>query len=152
MLTLQPNLVPPVTTVKQAVEYQKLLQALEPKVTFLMSLYLHQSITPDTVVEAKLAGIRGIKSYPAGVTTNSDSGVLDYASFYPVFREMEKQGLILNLHGETPPSENVTVLNAEETFLPTLLDLHDRFPQLRIILEVSRFREVQSYGIFSKHY
>lgn len=137
ILMLQPNLVPPITTVKQAVEYQKRLQGLEPKVTFLMSLYLHQSITPDTVAEAKLAGIRGIKSYPAGVTTNSDSGVLDYASFYPVFREMERQGLVLNLHGETPPSENVTVLNAEETFLPTLLDLHHRFPQLRIILEVS---------------
>jgi dihydroorotase len=58
---------------------------------------------------------------------------------------MEEQGLILNLHGETPPSpiqdqtpqttDSTTVLSAETSFLPTLLDLHSRFPKLRIILE-----------------
>lgn len=103
-----------------------------------MSLYLHPSITPDTVREAKEAGITGIKSYPAGVTTNSSSGVVDYASFYPVFAEMEHQDMILNLHGEMPASDedtDVTVLNAEERFLPTLLKLHSDFPSLRIILE-----------------
>ena len=50
---------------------------------------------------------------------------------------MERQDMILNLHGETPrePGSDITVLNAEERFLPTLLDLHKRFPKLRIILE-----------------
>jgi dihydroorotase len=50
---------------------------------------------------------------------------------------MECQDIILNLHGETPPAQgsDITVLNAEERFLPTLLDLHKRFPNLRIILE-----------------
>ena len=100
-----------------------------------MSLYLHPSITPETIVEAKRAGIRGVKSYPAGVTTNSSSGVVDYASFFPVFAEMERQDMILNLHGESPSGGNVTVLNAEETFLPTFLGLHKRFPKLRIVLE-----------------
>ena len=119
----------------QALEYQKRLQALEPKVTFLMSLYLHPSITPETIIEAKSAGIRGVKSYPAGVTTNSSLGVVDYASFYPVFAEMERQDMILNLHGETPSGGNVTILNAEESFLPTFLGLHKRFPKLRIVLE-----------------
>ena len=70
-----------------------------------------------------------------GVTTNSSSGVVDYASFFPVFKEMETQDLILNLHGEAPSGNGVTVLNAEETFLPTLIELHRRFPKLRIILE-----------------
>ena len=100
-----------------------------------MSLYLCDSITPSVVREAKAAGIRGIKSYPAGVTTNSASGVVDYVSFYPVFAAMEEEGLILNLHGESPPAPDITVLNAEESFLPTLLDLHQRFPKLQIILE-----------------
>lgn len=126
---------PPVTTVAHALDYRKRLQALEPRVTFLMSLYLHPSITPETIVEAKRAGIRGVKSYPAGVTTNSSSGVVDYASFFPVFAEMERQDMILNLHGESPSGGNVTVLNAEESFLPTFLGLHKRFPQLRIVLE-----------------
>lgn len=102
-----------------------------------MSLYLHTDITPDTIREAKQAGIAGVKSYPAGVTTNSSSGVVDYESFYPVFGAMEEVDMVLNLHGEVPstPGSDITVLNAEEAFLPTLLDLHKRFPKLRIILE-----------------
>jgi len=132
-----PNLVPPITTVQHALDYQSQLQALEPNVTFLMSLYLHPDISPETVKEAKKAGITGIKSYPHGVTTHSDHGVMDYAAFYPVFSEMERQDMVLNLHGELPPSagQDITVLNAEEAFLPTLKDLHARFPRLRIILE-----------------
>lgn len=94
-----------------------------------MSLYLHPSITPSTVKAAKAAGITGVKSYPAGVTTNSASGVVDYESFYPVFAAMETEDMILNLHGESPPGEDITVLNAEECFLPTMLDLHRRFPK-----------------------
>ena len=60
--------------------------------------------------------------------------------------------MILNLHGELPPSagQDVTVLNAEEAFLPTLLDLHRRFPKLRIILEhctsAAAIKAVQSCG------
>ena len=70
-----PNLVPPVTTVSQALEYKKRLQALDSTVNYLMTLYLHPSITPEVVREAKKAGIAGIKSYPQGLTTNSESGV-----------------------------------------------------------------------------
>lgn len=122
---------------RHALDYKKRLQALEPDVLFLMSLYLHKNITPDTVIEAKACGIMGIKSYPHGVTTNSDQGVMSYEEFYPVFEEMERQDMILNIHGELPhsPGDDITVLSAEEAFLPTFLDLHQRFPKLRIILE-----------------
>ncbi len=134
---LQPNLVPPITTVHHALDYQRRLQELEPNVTFLMSLYLHPSISPETIRKAKRAGITGVKSYPHGVTTHSDQGVLSYEPFYPVFEEMEREDMVLNIHGELPPSagEDITVLSAEEAFLPTFLDLHRRFPNLRIILE-----------------
>jgi dihydroorotase len=102
-----------------------------------MSLYLHSSITPEVVRKAKNAGITGIKSYPHGVTTNSSQGVMSYEEFYPVFEEMEKEDMILNIHGELPSSagEDITVMSAEEAFIPTFLDLHRRFPELRIILE-----------------
>ncbi|KAF2268525.1 Dihydroorotase [Lojkania enalia] len=144
---VMPNLVPPVTTVQQCLEYRDRLKAIEPNVEYFMSLYLHESVTPDVIREAKKAGITGVKSYPAGVTTNSSSGVVDYKTFYPVFAEMEKQNMILNLHGEvpsTPPhahssntngSNAITILNAEPAFLPTLKTLHTLFPNLRIILE-----------------
>ncbi|KAA8651424.1 dihydroorotase [Aspergillus tanneri] len=132
---VMPNLVPPVVTVDRALDYKKRLQAIEPNVNFLMSLYLHEDVTPETIIEAKKRGITGVKSYPAGVTTNSSSGVVDYTAFYHVFEEMERQDMILNLHGEVPSTGDVTVLSAEERFLPTLRQLHERFPKLRIILE-----------------
>ena len=132
---VMPNLVPPITTVSHAMEYKSRLQQLAPGVTLLMSLYLHSSITPEVIREAKAAGIAGVKCFPAGVTTNSASGVVDYESFYPIFRTMEEVDLVLNLHGEVPSNDEITVLNAEEAFLPTLLKLHERFPKLRIVLE-----------------
>ncbi len=54
------------------------------------------------------------------MTTNSAEGVVSYDEFYPVFRAMEECDLALLLHGEAPSGQNVTVLNAEATFLPTL--------------------------------
>ncbi len=136
---VQPNLVPPVTTVSAALSYHDRLQKLAPDVTFLMTLYLHPSITPETIAEAKRAGIYGVKAYPAGVTTNSQAGVLDWEQFYPVFAAMEEHDLVLNLHGEVPsiPSadEDISIMNAEPLFLPTLLKVHQRFPKLRIVLE-----------------
>ncbi|KAL9136338.1 MAG: hypothetical protein Q9175_002459 [Cornicularia normoerica] len=126
---------PPITTVKQAVEYRSKLQALEPNVDFLMSLYLHESMTVETIIEAKRAGITGVKSYPAGVTTNSSSGVVDYASYYPIFNQMEQEDMVLNLHGECPSKGDVTIWNAESEFLPILATLSQSFPRLRICLE-----------------
>jgi dihydroorotase len=136
---VMPNLTPPITTVAHALDYKKRLQKLEPSVTFLMSLYLHPDITPETIAEASNAGITGVKSYPAGVTTNSKDGVLSYKPYYPVFKAMETHNMILNLHGEVPSDssdhKDITVLNAEAAFLPQLLELHREFPDLRIILE-----------------
>ncbi|KAI9871282.1 MAG: hypothetical protein M1823_008495, partial [Watsoniomyces obsoletus] len=117
LVYVMPNLIPPITTVAMAREYQDKLRKLAPNVTFLMSLYLCDAITAEVIREAKTSGVVfGVKSYPAGVTTNSSSGVVDYESFYPVFEAMEREGLVLNLHGELPSSEKegVDVLNAEE--------------------------------------
>lgn len=138
---IMPNLTPPVTTPQMALAYQQRLLAIDPSIRYLMTLYLHPTITPAMVHEAAKAGISGIKSYPAGVTTNSASGVLDYESFYPVFEAMQECGMVLNLHGECPSNhshsheEQITILNAEAKFLPTLLSIHKAFPKLKIVLE-----------------
>jgi dihydroorotase len=42
---MQPNLEPPITAVTQALEYRSRLQAVEPNVQYLMSLYLHISFS-----------------------------------------------------------------------------------------------------------
>lgn len=137
---IMPNLVPPITTIDRVVEYKKQLQQLAPETTFLMSFYLCKDITPELIDEAaKLGAIHGVKCYPAGVTTNSAAGVdpNDFTPFYPVFEALERNNLVLNLHGEKPPSKNedVHVLNAEPLFLPALEKLSRDFPNLKIILE-----------------
>jgi dihydroorotase len=132
-----PNLKPPITTVSQALAYKSSLEAIDPSIEYLMTLYLSPDLTPDEIRLAKQAGIVGVKSYPRGVTTNSDSGIESYEMYYPVFEAMQDVDMVLNLHGEVPsdPSTNTHILNAEPTFLPHLKTLHSAFPRLRIVLE-----------------
>ncbi|CAO1620553.1 unnamed protein product [Parajaminaea phylloscopi] len=135
---VMPNLVPPITTVDAAVQYHQSLKALSPETEFWMTLYLHPSLTPEEIGKAAEGGIvKGVKSYPRGVTTNSEGGIENYETYYPVFEAMEKHGLVLNLHGEVPSDaeKNITVLNAEAMFLSHLRKIHKRFPNLRIVLE-----------------
>ncbi|KAF5550464.1 dihydroorotase homodimeric type [Fusarium mexicanum] len=125
---VMPNLLPPLTAVEQVLEYKAKLTAITQDVNFLMSLYLHPSVTPEVIAKAAEAGVTGVKLYPQGVTTNSESGVSDITAFYDTFAAMEKHGIVL----ESLAPADTTL---EEAFLPTLKQLHDRFPQLRIVLE-----------------
>ncbi|KAI0081822.1 Dihydroorotase [Panus rudis PR-1116 ss-1] len=134
---VMPNLQPPIRNTDEALLYKAQLQAIDPSVEYLMTLYLSPDLTPDEIRKASQAGIVGVKSYPRGVTTNSDGGIESYEAYYPVFQAMEEEDMVLNLHGEVPsdPTNDICVLNAEETFLPHLVKLHARFPRLRIVLE-----------------
>lgn len=134
---VMPNLQPPICTTEQALAYKQELVALEPNIEFLMTLYLNPDLTKEEIYKAAKAGIKGVKSYPRGVTTNSDGGIESYTAYYHVFKAMEEVGMILNLHGEIPSDSdnNVCVLNAEELFLKHLVQLHKDFPKLRIVLE-----------------
>ncbi|KAK4700694.1 hypothetical protein P7C70_g5548, partial [Phenoliferia sp. Uapishka_3] len=137
---VMPNLIPPLTTPDQSIAYLAQLNALAPDVHFLPSMYLSSTLTPALIREAHAAGVVGVKSYPRGVTTNSEGGVgmEGYGVFDAVFGEMEKVNMILNLHGEVPSDidgDGTCVLDAEPRFLPHLLEIHRKFPKLRIVLE-----------------
>ncbi|KAJ3125984.1 hypothetical protein HK098_007995 [Nowakowskiella sp. JEL0407] len=135
---VMPNLKPPITTTQQAVEYHAQLKSIAPNIEFFMTLYLSPSLTPEEIKKAKQSGVvYGVKSYPRGVTTNSEGGIESYTAYYHVFRAMEEEGLVLNLHGEIPsdPDNDICVLNAEERFLGHLKQLHNDFPKLKIVLE-----------------
>lgn len=96
-----------------------------------MSLYLNSDLTPEEIRKAKEAGIVGVKSYPRGVTTNSDSGIESYKVYYPVFKAMEEVGMILNLHGEIPSDiEQVSFLLI--TFLRLIHPTLPKFEVFRI--------------------
>lgn len=136
---VMPNLQPPITQVSQAISYHQALCRIAPDVKFLMSLYLHPSVNADTIAAAAQSRIiYGIKLYPAGVTTNSQEGILDIEQYYPVFEAMQAHDLVLNLHGETP---GISALDAEAEFIPQLYKIHNTFPRLRVVLEHVSTRE-----------
>lgn len=98
-------------------EYKSALQALSPSTTFLMTLYLSSSLTPEEIRKAHKAGITGVKSYPKGVTTNSDGGIESYLVYYPVFEAMQEVGMVLNLHGEIPSDPESVCLPCTISFV-----------------------------------
>lgn len=85
-----------------ALAYKRELEAIDPNVEYLMTLYLSPELTPDEIHKAAKAGIVGVKSYPRGVTTNSEGGIESYEVYYPVFETMQEVDMVLNLHGEVP--------------------------------------------------
>ena len=136
---IMPNLVPPVTVPEQAASYrQRILDAVPDSHDFepLMTLYLTESTSPDDVSRGASSGlIKAVKLYPAGATTNSDSGVRDMEVTMPVFEKMAEIGLPLLVHGEVT-DENVDIFDREAVFIDTVLEpLHSRLPELRIVME-----------------
>ena len=79
---VMPNLKPPVTTSAMAAAYrQRILDALPEGSSFtpLMTLYLTDRTDPaDLVAGARDGVVTAVKLYPAGATTNSDSGVSSF--------------------------------------------------------------------------
>ena len=136
---VMPNLKAPVTTVTQALAYrERIIAALPPGVRFepLMTLYLTERTTPEEIAAAKNSGfVLAVKYYPAGATTNSESGVTDLNRCRTVFAAMEKHDLPLLLHGEvTNPA--VDIFDREEFFIERhLTPLARDFPGLRMVLE-----------------
>lgn len=135
---IMPNLKPPVVSVEQALAYQQEIQAALPEdSTFqaLMSLYLTDKTTPEIVRQAKAAGIVAFKLYPAGATTNSDSGVTDLLKLLPVLEEMAKQGILLLTHGEVTDSD-VDIFDREAVFIErVMLPILKQLPDLKIVFE-----------------
>ena len=136
---IMPNLQPPVITTELALAYRnRILAALPAGSTFepLMTLYLTDNTPPAEIAKANASGmVHAVKYYPAGATTNSDSGVTDIAKCYTTLAEMEKLGMPLLLHGEvTDPA--VDVFDREQVFIERVLaPLAARFPALKIVLE-----------------
>lgn len=135
---IMPNLVPPVRNAHEAHTYFDRIMAQRPKPHFtpLMVLYLTEQTTPADIREAKAAGlVVAAKLYPAGATTNSDSGVRDVKRIYPVLEAMQEVGMLLLVHGEVTDS-SIDIFDREQVFIDTVLtDLVRDFPDLKVVLE-----------------
>ena len=146
---VMPNLRPPVTTVAAAAAYRdRIVAALPPGARFtpLMTLYLTDNTAPAEIAAAKASGfVHAVKYYPAGATTNSDSGVTSIERVYPALAAMEKHGMVLCLHGEVTDPD-VDMFDRERVFVETLLPRITRdFPALRIVLEHVTTREAAHF-------
>ena len=136
---IMPNLVPPVTTVVEALAYRaRILAALPEASTFnpLMTLYLTDRTTPQEIAAAAASDeILAVKLYPAGATTNSDAGVTDFDRVLPTLEAMVDHGMPLLVHGEvTDPV--VDIFDRERVFIEEILSpLVDRVPGLRVVFE-----------------
>lgn len=139
---VMPNLKPPVTTVAQARSYRdRIVGALDPlrkAAGFepLMTLYLTDATEPDEISRARESDcIHAVKLYPAGATTNSESGVTSIEKVYAVLEHMQRLRMPLLVHGElTDPA--VDIFDREKAFIDGVLaPLLRDFPELRIVFE-----------------
>jgi dihydroorotase len=134
---IMPNLVPPVTDATMAMAYRERILAAAGNTGFepLMTLYLTESTTPETIREAKAAGVIAAKLYPAGATTNSASGVTDIRNIYPVLEAMADCGMLLLVHGEVTDAD-IDIFDREKVFLDRVLaPTLQAFPKLKVVLE-----------------
>jgi len=136
---VMPNLKPPVTTTALARAYRERILAALPAgshFTPLMTLYLTDRTDPAEIATARTSGIvQGCKLYPAGATTNSDSGVTDIRRLDAVLEAMAESGMPLLVHGEVTQPD-VDVFDREARFIDEVLaPLRARLPRLRMVFE-----------------
>lgn len=136
---IMPNLVPPVRNAAEAQQYrQRILDARPGKSSFqpLMVLYLTDQTSAADIHNAANSGfVHAAKLYPAGATTNSDSGVTALEAIYPALEAMSDVGMPLLVHGEVTHAD-VDIFDREKRFIDDqLVDLVNRFPHLKVVFE-----------------
>jgi len=146
---VMPNLSTPITTTAMALAYrQRILAALPPGMAFepLMTLYLTDNTDPVEIARAKESGVvHAVKYYPAGATTNSDSGVTDLSRCAVVLAAMEDAGMPLLVHGEVTWPE-VDIFDREHIFLDRILTpLLQRYTRLKVVVEHITTREAARF-------
>ena len=148
---VMPNLKPPVTTVEQALAYRERILAAVPRGTRfepLMTLYLTDNTAPAEIFRAKHSGaVHAVKYYPAGATTNSDSGVTALDKCHAVLEAMEETGMPLLVHGEVTDAAT-DVFDRERVFIErTLAPLIGRFHGLKVVMEHITTREAAVFVV-----
>lgn len=136
---VMPNLSPPVRNAQEALSYRNEIVCSLPKGTSfnpLMTLYLTDKTTKQNIIEAgNNEHVYAVKLYPAGATTNSESGVTSVLGVYPVIEQMQKEGVPLLVHGEVTHAD-IDVFDREKVFIETVLaPLLKNFPELKVVLE-----------------
>ena len=145
---VMPNLRPPVTTAAMATAYRaRILAALPAGTAFepLMTLYLTDHTLPAEIRRARDVGVVALKLYPAGATTNSDAGVTDIRKTYATLEAMQREGLLLLVHGEVTDAE-IDIFDREAVFIERVMQpLRRDFPALKVVFEHITTAEAAAY-------
>ncbi|MEM7044059.1 MAG: dihydroorotase [Pseudomonadota bacterium] len=147
---IMPNLVPPVVRGDDARAYRdRILKALKGsgiRSTPLMTLYLTETTDPNDVAVAAGEGlVHAVKLYPAGATTNSESGVRNTEAVLPVLERMAEIGLPLCVHGEVTDPD-VDIFDREAVFIERVLDpMRRRVESLRVVMEHVTTKDAVDY-------
>lgn len=152
---IMPNLVPPVTTVSEAIAYRDRIQRAVPDgISFepLMVAYLTESLDPEEIRRGCEEEVfRAVKLYPAGATTNSDSGVRDLANVRRVLEVMQEISLPLLVHGEVTDPD-VDIFDREAVFIErVLIPLLADFPNLKVVFEHVTTKDAVDFVSSSGH-
>ena len=148
---VMPNLRPPITTAAAAVAYRERIVAALPATgagsSFqpLMTMYLTDNTPADEIRRAREAGVVALKLYPAGATTNSDAGVTDIRKTHDTLDAMQREGLLLLVHGEVTDPE-IDIFDREAVFIDRVMQpLRRDFPALRVVFEHITTTEAAQY-------
>ncbi|MDC1113800.1 dihydroorotase [Methylophilaceae bacterium] len=133
---IMPNLSDPIINAFKAEQYYRAIKATSTDLEPLMTLYFTNQLTMIELDKVKHSPhIHGVKLYPAGVTTNSESGIDSINDCFPIFEMMEKKGIPLLLHGEVN-DPSVDIFDREKVFIDKYLtNICKEFPSLRIVFE-----------------
>ena len=145
---VMPNLRPPITTAAQAIAYRERIAAAVPEgvdFTPLMTMYLTDMTPVEEIKKAKDAGVVALKLYPAGATTNSDAGVTDIRKTYRTLEAMQREGLLLLVHGEVTDAD-IDVFDREAVFIDRVMTpLRRDMPELKVVFEHITTKEAAQY-------
>lgn len=128
---IMPNLVSPVDSLEKVRRYKDEIHAADNRNSFVAYMTLFFKKYSRAELTAAKDEIIGIKLYPAGITTRSESGVTDFSDVDETLSMMEEMQIPLLVHGES----DGFVLDREREFLRVLKRLAESFPNLHIIME-----------------
>ena len=146
---VMPNLVPPILNAEQANEYKKRIEKVIPPIDSfepLMTIYLTEETGKNELKDAyNSRAVFAVKLYPAGATTNSESGVKDIKKVMPILEMMAEIGMPLLIHGEVT-DKNIDIFDREKVFIDQKLDfICKKLPELKVTLEHITTKEATKY-------
>jgi len=102
----------------------------------LMTCYLTDATDPADLGKGAADGVfTAAKLYPANATTNSAHGVSDVTKIYPVLERMEKEDVVLCIHGEVT-EDHIDIFDREKEFIDRHMHaITTEFPNLRVVFE-----------------